>query len=139
MIRRLQITSEISEVRRVSDWLSALTDEFQLERELAFRALLCVDESIGNIVSHALASERENNIDIEASIEAKNFDIRIRDGGEAFNPLEASEVLLPTSVQDAKIGGLGIHLIRHYCDALSYARVNDKNCLTLSFDRKPFR
>lgn len=135
MIRRLRVSSEISEVRRVSDWLCALADEFELERELAFRALLCVDESIGNIVSHALASEREEKIDIEASIEAKNIDISIRDTGEAFNPLEASEVLLPTSVQEAKIGGLGIHLIRHYCDALSYTRVNDENCLTLSFHR----
>jgi anti-sigma regulatory factor (Ser/Thr protein kinase) len=35
------------------------------------------------------------------------------------------------SYQERKIGGLGMHLIRHYSSALKYRRNKDRNILTL--------
>ena len=39
-------------------------------------------------------------------------------------------------VKNQTIGGLGIHLIRHYMDTFSYERKNGQNVLTMTKDIK---
>jgi sigma-B regulation protein RsbU (phosphoserine phosphatase) len=37
-----------------------------------------------------------------------------------------------THVSQQKVGGLGIHLMRHYMDSLSYERKDGQNVLTMT-------
>ncbi len=56
--------------------------------------------------------------------------ISLTDWGTPFDPLEQRDPTLPSSVQDAKIGGLGIFMTKRLTDELSYARDNDTNVVT---------
>lgn len=49
--------------------------------------------------------------------------------GPGFNPLQVAEPEQPMDIDDAKIGGWGIWLVRKVSDALSYDRVEGRNCL----------
>ena len=57
--------------------------------------------------------------------------IKIEDNGVMFNPLEKVDPDFPENVEDAKIGGLGIHIIRKLMDNVSYEREKGKNRLTM--------
>ena len=57
----------------------------------------------------------------------------LRDRGLAFDPWEAPEPVRPTSLEEAPIGGLGIHLMRRVSDGLGYRRDGGGNVLTLEF------
>ena len=53
---------------------------------------------------------------------------------------EVSVIVPVYNVEDyvakRSIGGLGIHLIRHYMDEVSYQRTNDQNVLTMKKNLK---
>ena len=59
--------------------------------------------------------------------------IDIIDDGLPFNPLtEGPSVDVNAPIEERRIGGLGIHLVRSMMDDLSYRRENGKNHLTLT-------
>ena len=57
--------------------------------------------------------------------------MRIEDDGIPFNPVMAEEPDLECRIEDCRIGGLGIHLIKKLMDEVRYERVNDVNILYL--------
>jgi serine/threonine-protein kinase RsbW len=57
--------------------------------------------------------------------------VKIEDDGVPFNPLEKVDPDFPENVESAKIGGLGILIIRKLMDNVSYERKPGKNKLTM--------
>jgi serine/threonine-protein kinase RsbW len=49
------------------------------------------------------------------------------DWGVPFDPLDHDDPTKPTSVEDARIGGLGIMMVKRMTDDLSYVRDDDAN------------
>jgi anti-sigma regulatory factor (Ser/Thr protein kinase) len=49
------------------------------------------------------------------------------DRGAPFDPLTRKDPTKPTSIQEAKIGGLGIFMTKKSVDDIAYARANGKN------------
>jgi anti-sigma regulatory factor (Ser/Thr protein kinase) len=60
------------------------------------------------------------------------FVVELRDHGPAFDPLQAAAPDLEADPDERGIGGLGIHLVRHYIEDLHYARVGDENVLSMT-------
>ena len=54
----------------------------------------------------------------------------LRDEGAPFDPT-TKEVDVDSLVKNGVIGGLGIHLIRHYMDTVTYERKDGQNVLTM--------
>ena len=55
----------------------------------------------------------------------------IEDDGKPFNPVEFEAPDMSCSIEECKIGGLGIHIIRKLMDDICYERCEDKNVLKL--------
>jgi anti-sigma regulatory factor (Ser/Thr protein kinase) len=55
----------------------------------------------------------------------------VEDDGRAFDPLQAERPPPPVNLEEAPIGGLGIHLIRSMLDECHYRREAGWNRLTL--------
>jgi serine/threonine-protein kinase RsbW len=53
--------------------------------------------------------------------------------GVAFDPSSPPDLAVPCTLDDAKIGGLGIHLLHKFSHAVRYERRENKNHLTLEF------
>ena len=58
--------------------------------------------------------------------------IALVDSGAPFDPLTRKDPTKPTSIQEAKIGGLGIFMTKKSVDDISYQRVNGKNFLVFA-------
>ncbi|MCP5469661.1 MAG: ATP-binding protein [Chlamydiales bacterium] len=94
---------------------------------------LACEEAIVNIISYAHPNEFAG-IDIDCALnDDTHFEVEIRDQGPAFNPLEAEiDPQMDKSVNDRKIGGLGIFLIRKLIDEAVYQREGEVNILRLT-------
>ena len=58
--------------------------------------------------------------------------LEVKDDGKPFNILEASEPDIEgKGLNERKIGGLGIHFVRHFSDDIHYERNNNENILTI--------
>lgn len=128
----LTITNQVSEVRRMSDWLKAAFGRLGLPEELLFKFDLCANEAVTNIISYAFPENGAHTISLQLSFSNSVARLEIEDDGIPFNPLDAPEHIHPPSLEAAKIGGLGIDLIRRFMDECNYIRHNGKNILKMA-------
>ncbi len=81
-----------------------------------------------------LMSERINTakrLKVTMTPENEGLCLCIEDDGKPFNPVEFEAPDVACSIQECKIGGLGIHIIRKLMDDICYERCEDKNVLKL--------
>ena len=110
----------------------------------AFAIGLILDEWLTNIIKYGHPGEdaahaRDDDdtpfhlIDVRLSLDHDSFEIVVRDDGAPFDPTVApprpDETHLP--VEDRKVGGWGLDLVRRTADRMTYRRENDHNYLTL--------
>ena len=81
---------------------------------------------------YAYPEGTEGLVDIVARVLDDKLEFMITDSGMAFDPTQLPEVDISASVEDRRIGGLGIHMIRNIMDTLVYDRVNGKNILSMT-------
>lgn len=90
---------------------------------------LIIEEIYTNIINY---SQTEYVI-INSDFDEKNNKILIEfvDNGTEFNPLKKMDYEVPNSVKEAKIGGLGIHLVKNFADSIEY-NYDGENHLTIT-------
>lgn len=59
----------------------------------------------------------------------------VSDQGWPFNPLEQPDPVPATSLAEAKVGGLGIMLVRKAASSLAYERANGRNLVQVVIPR----
>lgn len=99
---------------------------------IQFKIRLSVEEVVENVVRYAYT----DGIGwLEAGVELEDnglmLAIEIKDAGIPFNPLEAGEPDLDASLEDRKIGGLGIFLTKQMMDSVEYNYIDGCNVLTM--------
>ena len=128
---RLIIRSELAELRRMSEWLVAKGEASGIPRDVLFRLEVCANEAVTNIISYAYEDSTSHDIALELNTTATGTSLIIQDDGKPFDMLEAPEHCQPASLADAKIGGLGLPLIRRLMSHCAYRRENGCNLLRL--------
>lgn len=128
----LVIPARLSEISRASQWLRALAERLKLPENLCFRLALLLDEALSNTIQHGFDDDGEHTITIRLNAESGAVHLDFEDAGRPFNPLEAPPPPELRSLDEAEIGGLGIHFIRHYSDECRYERAGGRNRLRLS-------
>jgi len=91
---------------------------------------LVVEELMMNIITHG--SDRENvpRIRIRLAQQDETLVMEVADDGVAFDPLLTPPPDLDSSLDERRIGGLGVHLIRGLMDSVSYRREGGWNRLS---------
>jgi anti-sigma regulatory factor (Ser/Thr protein kinase) len=66
----------------------------------------------------------------------KTLVARIEDNGSAFDPTQVPPPRVPASLDEAKVGDIGIHLMRSFASGIHYERRDGTNRLTMRFAQK---
>jgi anti-sigma regulatory factor (Ser/Thr protein kinase) len=96
---------------------------------------LCLTEIVTNIISHAYAQTMApaDAVSVNFTWERAQAIVQVEDCGVAFDPVAHVLPQLPTSLDNAGIGGSGLRLVRHFVDRLEYRREAGVNRLTMVF------
>jgi len=123
------VVNDLSEIPRVA----ARVEEFCVARKISgkiiYRFNLSLDEVLTNIISHGLTQGR-HEIAVSVALQDGNLVADVSDDGPAFDPLSAPAPDVRAPIEERKIGGLGIHLLRTLMDAVEYRRADGRNHLT---------
>lgn len=131
----LELANDVAELTRVAEALEAFGREQGVPDELVMELNVVLDELLSNTIFYGLEPGQDPaslRIDVEFVVEDGVFTIRIEDNGRAFDPLTAPEVDTAASLEERRVGGLGIHLVRSLMDGLEYARAEGRNRLRLT-------
>ena len=118
-------------MRRMSEWLVGSGQAAGLPQDVLSRLEVCANEAVTNIISYAYDDAAGHDIALELNKTATGACLTIRDDGMPFNMLEAPEHHQPASLADARIGGLGLPLMRGLMSHCAYQRENGFNVLCL--------
>ena len=126
-----ELKSSLSELDNLCLNLETLGEKIGLSKKLVFEINLALDELFTNIISYGFSDEDEHTIKVTITPQNDEICLCIEDDGIPFNPTEFDAPDVACSVENCKVGGLGIHIIRKLMDDICYQRCGDKNILTL--------
>jgi serine/threonine-protein kinase RsbW len=100
---------------------------------------LVLEECLANLFEHAQPAVPGQGVQGEVHVELAGDEIvmRFRDDASAFDPTARAAPTLPTSLDDARPGGLGLMLVRRWSRRLQYTRGADGNLLTVVIGNQP--
>jgi serine/threonine-protein kinase RsbW len=125
-------TTDVLELRRMSTTWCEWAASIGLCAEVQDRGELCLNEAASNIIQHG-GHARAITITLDGDTDAVRM--TIADDGEPFDPLTHPAADLPRTLDEARPGGLGLHIVRTSADSVSYRRVGGWNKLTLTLTR----
>jgi anti-sigma regulatory factor (Ser/Thr protein kinase) len=101
-----------------------------LDDDHLFAVDLAVEEIFTNMVKYGDGGDRD--IDIDLDRQENHLIIRLTDHDVSpFDPTAADEVDTDQPLEERRIGGLGIHLVRKFMDEIDYAYENQRSTITL--------
>lgn len=128
---RIELANSLDQIAIAMAALEDYSVSANLDKEVAQAAELALDELLTNIISYGYPEAAQHSIQVELSIEQDTLKIMVVDDGTAFNPFEHLPPEQNVSLDERKIGGLGIHLVKSFVDDYSYQRLAERNIVTL--------
>src|SRR4051812_10922579 len=107
--------------------LEAFCREASVPRAVANAADVALEEHLTNVLGHGYEPGTPHDVVVELKIEGGWMHLEVCDDGKDFNPLALPLPDTSLPLEEKPIGGLGVHLIRHLMDEVTYARLNGKN------------
>jgi serine/threonine-protein kinase RsbW len=129
----LRIGTALDELARLYPWLDTEAEARNVPKAATRKMHVALEEAVMNVAMHAYPPGESGEITISLLTTAEAASLVIEDAGPAFDPTAATPRALATSMADLQPGGLGLTLLRHYCDEIGYERKQDRNRLTLRF------
>lgn len=106
-------------------------EKLNIEKSLARRLQLAVEETVVNVIDYAYPLGINGNITVKMMWDGNTLKIVVVDTGVMFDPTLVETPDTSLMVEERRVGGLGIHLVRKLMDSVNYEREDGKNILTL--------
>ena len=128
----LRLPSQISEIRKIEEFLYSLSIISQLEQEKVHTLLLCIIEAFTNAVNHGIAYYPNQVVDIIIKlVDDTTLSISIINEGPTFYLEKAKEKAKVS--KEGNEGGRGILLMDYFSDTLQVSSDNKNTTVTMTF------
>jgi len=121
------------DVKSLDDVFAFLDEEMgelRISPEAAYAINLAVEELFTNMVKYGVGSV--DDISLSLTREKNRLTIQLVDHGVGmFDPMSADEIDTSIPLEQRKIGGLGIHLVRNMVDDVQYSYADGCSTITV--------
>lgn len=135
----LSVPADMDELPRIFQWTEDIATKATLPDWTRYALLLCIEEAVSNVIRYGYPDDHrdigQDTVSLTLDWDGDAATLTIEDKGVPFDPRELAAPTLPRTVDEAKIGGLGIHLMRRYAEKMDYQRHGDANRLILRIRR----
>lgn len=120
-MKSIYLQPKVDELTRLNNFIY---EELSITQ---YDILLIVEEIFVNIINYSECK----NIKILFELKDEKLKMIFIDDGKKFNPLLKEDHDLPESIEDANIGGLGIHFVKNLANEITYDFIDNENHLTV--------
>ena len=128
----LTLKNDLSELARIAEAIEAHGESGGWPVKWILNLNLSLDELITNIVSYGYQDSDEHEIRVTLTEQNGSLVVVLEDDGIAFDPFTAAPAPdLEASVEERRIGGLGVYFVKTLMDEATYQRLDSHNRITL--------
>ncbi|MDD2960976.1 MAG: SpoIIE family protein phosphatase [Muribaculaceae bacterium] len=133
-LERLVLGYETQEITKLEQFIETLGQDLNLDFKLINNINLALEEAVANVIMYSKKENTADSFTVEVTLnhDKSMLTFIITDSGEAFDPTQKREEDINVPLEERKIGGLGIVLIKKIMDSISYQRKNGNNILILN-------
>ncbi len=129
----LKVEASTSGLEQIAGAAEEMAQRENWPADLTFWVNLVLEEITVNVVNYG---GEVNEIEVSLASNSDSITIEIIDNGSPFDPLsDAPKPDTDSKMEDRRIGGLGIHIVRTVMDELHYRREEGKNHLVMTKQR----
>lgn len=122
--------SSAAGITAAAAWIRETAARHRLAEEATFNLDLCANELLDNIAEHAYRGI-EGEVGLELFLDRDAATLTVIDHAAEFDPSTRVASPAPKTLKDAQIGGLGLKLIDHFADCVTYQRTEGGNRVTV--------
>ncbi|MBR4638110.1 MAG: SpoIIE family protein phosphatase [Bacteroidales bacterium] len=127
----LCMSNDIEELNKLEPFLNGIFEREHLDMSMLPQIDLALEEAVTNIIMYAYPEGEKGTAELTVEVADGQISATLIDSGTPFNPLQQQEANLDVSLEERKIGGLGIHLIKEIMDVVEYAYEDGRNVLKM--------
>ncbi len=131
------ILNKIRDLSRMPELVAQLAEQQGLSEDVVFGMNVALDEMLSNIIKYGYTDDAIHEIRIRLSVAGPMLIAEIEDDGQPFDPCAAPPVDIDAPMEERKVGGLGIHIVRSLMAEVGYARVDGRNRLVMKMLLEP--
>ncbi|MEM6490827.1 MAG: ATP-binding protein [Pseudomonadota bacterium] len=124
---RLDVKIDFKDVDTVAPFVTAFGARHGLDRRTVQHVALAIEELLANSVRHGHPDPAGKTAEIHLERLADRLLVVYIDEGVAFDPTRVAAQPVPRDIDEARVGGLGILLIRRTFDRFDYERQGARN------------
>jgi len=125
------ILNKIRDLARMPELVDRLAAEHRLAADVVYGMNVALDEMLSNIIKYGFADDGIHEINVRLSVFEATVVAEIEDDGQPFDPLELPAPDVDAPLEERKVGGLGIHIVRTLMSKVEYARIGGRNRLVM--------
>lgn len=125
------LKNDISEMGRIIDATTQLTDSVSCPPVVVHDITLAVEEIFSNIVFYGFGDGLDHDIILHMAVEGNALILTLQDEGIPFNPLNVHIGNRDKPLEERDKGGMGILLAKNLMDKMEYRRERGKNILRM--------
>jgi len=127
---QIDLEDTITAVPQLAQFLSEIVEKENLSFEVENAMQLAAEEAVVNIITHGY-KDTPGMIAVHCLVADGLVVLTICDEAPYFNPLTIPPADIDTGIDERRIGGLGVHLIRSLMDEVRYQQTDKGNCLIM--------
>lgn len=138
--RVLHLQNNLQEVEKLYNFINDCLKDLILDDDKRTNKInmlhLALEEALVNVINYAYPDGEVGNITLTAEQHQDSLIFRLFDKGKPFDPTAIAAPDTQASLDERKIGGLGIHLVRNIMDSVSYEYADNYNILIMTCNIK---
>jgi serine/threonine-protein kinase RsbW len=127
----LRIANDLAELSRVAEGVEEFCANHEIPAAIAFKLNIAIEELLTNTISYSYNDGGRHEIAIDLARDGETIVAELSDDGRPFDPLNAPQPDLDSAIEDRRVGGLGVYLVKAMIDDVGYAYRDGRNHITL--------
>jgi len=116
----LILNNTIAAIEDARQRIERQLEPLELSPRVVNRLEVILEELVSNVVRHGFDPRSDQSIRLVVGVRPEAVDLTIEDDGRPFDPTAAAQPSPLESLETAKLGGLGIPLVRKLSASLRY-------------------
>lgn len=127
----VRINNKIEEMPKVIQFFEDFAFRNDMTTVATQKFNIVLDELLNNIISYGFNDPEEHEIEVKFQLKYLRLIITIEDDGIPFNPFRNESPDIKLAIDERKLGGLGVHIVKNLVDEYAYIRQANKNIINL--------